>query len=420
MSFLDNTLRIPKFGGKIYYVSQSTGNDSYDGLVPERAFATIGQALSTMVSGDATVIRAGVYTETGLDLNCDSCELWFEIGAILRPATGTALTISGNYCRVICREGALLVDPAGAGTTAVLVTGNFAYLSEIRAKCDSVAAIGYDLQGDGADIRNCRCSNPTTAAFKVQGDLVILEGCCLGGDTGENAIGIWITNSCDKARVRECSTQGFTTAGFQIDAGCTNAAICGGMSGGGDGKFINNATTGNCIFSDLHYQGDSGDYNSPIVKVVTFTATGGQDGDGLHYRLFKVSGTVRMVDIGASVTTLLPATSTVPNLELTSANATIEMTDDTGGPDISGAVVGALLIRLDVAAEPLYFANPDSTPAVAENTSKFTDRNVIEIVEDDNADTYVTLRLTAALASGAMIWACRYDPLTPDGFMEPA
>lgn len=420
MSRIDFTNHVPKFGGNIWYIDKNNGADTNNGKQPTTAFETIGAGITAMSDGDALNIKAGVYTETGIDLSNNNAEMWFEIGAILRPATGTALTVSGDFCRVTCREGALLVDPAGANTCGVCVTGNFAYMAEIRARCDSVADLGFDLQGDGADLRNCRCSNPLIAAFKIQGDTVKLEDCCIGGAVADSSIGYWITNSSDKVRLRNCSSQGCSAAGFQVDNGCTNAAICGGMSSGGDGKFINNATVDNCIFSDLHYQGNSTSYNSPIVKLINFTATGGVDGDGLHYRLYKLTGITRMIDIGGEVLTVLPATSTVPNLELTSTNATIELTDDAGGPDISAAVEGALLIRLDVSADPLSYSNPDGTPVVAENTSRFTDRNVVEIIEDDAADTYVTLRLTNALASGAMIWACRYDPISVDGFLEPA
>ena len=428
MAYIDNTRHIPKFGGDIWYVSKTNGSDSNNGKTPDKAFETIGQAITSASAGDGIVIMAGTYTETGIDVNKNSLELWFEIGSILAPATGTCLTVSGNFCRVTCREGALRINADAAGQTGVLVTGNFCYLAEIRVACASTGAIGFDIgsadgdstDGSGADLRRCRCSAPTTAAFKIQADKVKLEDCCTGGDTAQSTIGFWITNSCDKARIKYCGSQGHSTAGFQIDVGCTSAVVEGCYSGGGDGKFLNSAFATNCMFSNFHFQGDDGDYNSPISKLVTFTATGGQDGDGLHYRLFKLTGTVRLIDIGAVVSTVLPATSTNPNLELTSTNATVDITDAAGAPDIASAVVGAILVRLDVSTEPLSLGNPDNTPTVTENTSKFTDRNVVEISKDDAADTYITLRLTTALASGAMVWACRYEPLTADGFLEPA
>jgi hypothetical protein len=113
-----NSTNLPQFGGNIWYVDGVGGNDSNSGEVPGDAFLTIGKGITEMASGDALNIRAGTYTETGLDLNKNACELWFEIGAILDPATGTALTISAHYCRVTCPGGALRVTP-GTDETGV-------------------------------------------------------------------------------------------------------------------------------------------------------------------------------------------------------------------------------------------------------------------------------------------------------------
>ena len=236
------TDNLPKFGGDIYYVAQSQGNDSYSGKTPNQPFATIGAGIDAMSSGDALVIRAGTYAENVV-LDCNSCELWFEIGAIIQPTSGTALTISGNYCRVICRDGALLVDPNGANTTGVLISGNFCYMAEVRVKCDSVADIGFDITGDGADLRYCRCSNPLVVAYKIQGDKIKLEDCCTGGTVADTSIGYWATNNCDKLRLVRCGSQGNATAGFQVDSGCTNGVISDCHSGGGDGERIDNGTT---------------------------------------------------------------------------------------------------------------------------------------------------------------------------------
>ena len=104
MSYLDKTQNIAKFGGTIWYVSKVYGADTNDGLSPDKAFETIGKALDEMASGDAVTVMAGTYTETGLDLGSagtkDGIEMWFEIGAILAPASGTGLTVSGDFCRV--------------------------------------------------------------------------------------------------------------------------------------------------------------------------------------------------------------------------------------------------------------------------------------------------------------------------------
>jgi len=241
MSYLDRTKKIPKFTGNLYYVSLANGDDSNDGLSPETELKTIGAAIAKLASGDAIVVGAGNYTETGLDLNVLDCEIWFEIGARLSPTSGTALIVSGNFCRVTCREGALQVNTA-SGEAGVVVTGNFVYLDEIRVACNSVGTLGFDLQGDGVDARRCRSSSPTVAAFKIQGDKIKIEDCCTGGDVANNTIGIWITNSCDKARANNCGTQGHAAACVQIDDGCTNVVIRDGTGGGGDGHFIDNGT----------------------------------------------------------------------------------------------------------------------------------------------------------------------------------
>ena len=36
-----------------------------------------------------------------------------------------------------------------------------------------------------------------------------------------------MTNSCDKFRIKNCSSQGNATASFQVDTGCTNGVIYG-------------------------------------------------------------------------------------------------------------------------------------------------------------------------------------------------
>jgi len=240
MTYLpDTTKHIPKFGSEIWYVNNSATDDTGPGTDPDTAFKTIGAGLTAASAGDAIVITAGTYTETGLDVDKNNIELWFEIGAIIAPASGTALTISADYCRVICREGALSITPA-AGETGVEISGIFCYLAEIRVACSSSALIGFDITGNGADLRRCRCSAPLTAAFKIQGNKIKLEDCCTGGESGDSSIGYWITNSCDKTRLINCGSQGHETSGYQVDSGCTNVVASNCHSGGGDGDRIDN------------------------------------------------------------------------------------------------------------------------------------------------------------------------------------
>jgi len=240
MSYFDHTTRIKKFGGVLWYVNAAV-TASGDGTKPETAFKTIGEAITACSSGDGITIMAGTYTEVGIDLNESGVELWFEIGAILDPASGTGLTVSGNYCWVGCHNGSLLITPA-ANETGIESTGNFNYFQDIRISCSSTADIGYDITGNGNDLRLCRCASPLIAAFKIQGDNTSLRDCCTGGEIADISIGFWATNSCDKTRLRNCGSQGHATAGYQVDAGCTNSVIGNCSSGGGDGARIDNGT----------------------------------------------------------------------------------------------------------------------------------------------------------------------------------
>ncbi len=237
-----NIGHIPQFGGTIYYIDGTNGSDSNSGLEPTSAFATIGKGLTEASSGDALNIRQGTYTETGLDVGSggtkDGIELWIEIGVIIAPASGVALTISGDFCKVWSPGGSLRVDPTAA--TGVLVSGNFNYLHDVRVRANSSGTLGYDVTGTGCVLDNCRCADPTVAAFKIQGSKTKLSDCCTGGNT--TSIGFWITNSCTKFRARVSGSQGHQTAGWQVDSGVEDAVIFSCYSGGGDGRVIDNGT----------------------------------------------------------------------------------------------------------------------------------------------------------------------------------
>ncbi len=398
----------PKYGGNIWYVDGINGNDANSGKEPEASFATIGAAISACSAGDKIIVHRATYTETGLDLNKDGVEMWFKLGAILQPPSGDALVISGSFCRVICENGALLVDPAGSGVTGVRVTGNFCYLAEIRVKCDSVAAIGFDIQGSGSSLRRCRCAAPTTAAFKIQGSRIRLETCCTGGNAGLNSKGFWMTNSCDKIRLNGCGSQGHEGGGYYVDSGCTNGAIENCYSGGGDGKWVDVDNT--FVWSDFSYEREK-------YSVSTFTATGGVGGRGTNYNIFQIYGAVRIINLYGHVRTAMPNTNSTVKLDLYSTNGSVEITD--AGPQLRNAVVGTILARLGPANDPLVMAQPNSTPALAENTTFNSPQVPVILVEDDSADTYVQVVLSAALASGSIHWHIEWEPLTSDGFIIP-
>jgi len=400
---LGATSQVPRSAGALWYVDGTNGADTNAGNDPSAALATIGAGIALLSAGDTLVVRAATYTETGLDLDVAGTQILFQHGVILDPATGAALTISGAYCLVQCPGGALKVTPA-ANQSGVVITGAFAYVHNTRVACGSAADLGFDIVGSGSVLTDCRCADPLVAAFKIQGDKVKLEDCCTGGEVADTSIGFWATNSCDKLRLRECSSQGHATAGYQIDAGCTNGMVKDCASGGGDGRWID--VDHSAVWSGFTY-------DSEVHKVVTFA------GAPTTYNLFKVTGAVRIQDIFGTVETVIPNTACVVHLEAYSSNGTADITD-APGTDIDQAVAGAELVRNGAAAVALGLADPSSGPAVVESASFRSPETAIDVAADPGAVTYVRMVLGAALASGAIDWHCRWIPLSDDGFLEPA
>jgi hypothetical protein len=238
---------IPQDSGKIYYVDASQLDNSGDGLTPDTAKKTIGAGIGLLSTGEHLQIKAGTYTETGLDLNVSSCTMTFEPGVQLSPASGTCLVVSGSFCLLNCPDHSIKINPA-ANQTGVVVSGNFNYIRDIRVDAGSSANIGFDLTGSGGVLNNCRCANPLIAAFKIQNKFK-LEDCCTGGTPADTSIGYWVTNNASKVRVDNCGSQGNATAGYQVDAGCTNVVVRNCSTGGGDGRKIDNGT--NTVFANF-------------------------------------------------------------------------------------------------------------------------------------------------------------------------
>jgi len=402
--------RVPMFVGDIWYVDSGMAA-SGDGSTPHEAMQTISEAVAAASAGDAITVKAGTYTEEGLNMNLNSLELWPEIGVILDPANGTALTISGNFCKVWCPGGLMFITP-GANDTGVQITGKSCYVSDVRVKCASVADIGFHVgsaadntDGDGSVLTNCRSSSPLIAAFKIQANMVKLEDCCTGGETGDSSIGFWMTpdasGNIDKTRLKNCGSQGHETSGFQVDTGCTNGVIEGCYSGGGDGKW----SDADDAFVWAHFA-----YDDIVYATTTFNG-------GTTYNMFQVTGAVRISNIYGHVETPIPNVASNLHLELYSTGGAPDITLGPG-TNIQAAVVGALLVRNAGSTVAIDLANPSATPAIAEHLlSKII---AIDIVEDNTNLTYIRAVLSAAQASGAIHWHCHWEPLTDDGFLESA
>jgi hypothetical protein len=396
------SLRSP---GTVYYVDGTNGASGNSGTAPNQAKDTITNGIALMSAGDTLIVAAGTYAED-VEIDVNQTTFIFHHGVVIAgQSADQALLISASYVRMYCEHGSLRVNPI-ATKTGVKLTGDWCYLNDIRVPCNSSANTGFDVD-DGADghvLTNCRCSAPLVAAFKCQGDKCKFHDCCTGGNTGDSSIGFWFTGTSDKARVRECGSQGHESGGFVVDATCTNGVIESCYSGGGDGKWSD--PNHNFVWSHFAYE---------RYKVANITLDG-----STTYNLYTVTGAVKIMNVSMIVTGAIANTSSDINLELVSTNGSDDITAS-GGPNIQADVVGTVYSRVSGSGDELAKFEPDNTPGVIENAS-FRDPHVpIILVEDDAATTYIQLVLSDAVASGNIRAEIEWEPVhffSSDGFVE--
>lgn len=398
-TILINLIKTAQSVGALYYVDGVGGDDTNDGLSSVSAKLTIGAAILACSAGDIIIIGAGTYNED-VDVNKNSVELWFEIGAIINAQVGAGLTVSGNYCKVITPDGTLRVNPVALGTGVVL-SGNWAYAWNIRVPCGSSANLGYDTTGSGCVLTDCRASDPLVAAHKIQGDKIKIEKSCTGGTPANTSIGFWVTNNADKIRFRNCASQGHASGGFVVDPGCTNGEAISCVSGGGDGPKLD---PDHAFVWDLRI-------DEEVTKDITFA------GAPTTYNIYEVTGTVRVSDIYGIVETPIENIASTLYLQLFSAGGTADITD-APGTNIQAAVVGSALIRNEDSTNNIALASA-ATPAIVESTNYKDPTVPIVLIADADQTTYIRLVISAALASGAIHWHCHYEPLSDGAYVRP-
>ena len=407
---------IPKFGGELWFVKTS-GSDTNDGKSPDDAFETIGAAITACSAGDAITVMAGVYTETGLDLNKNNVELWCEIGTVI-DGTGTCLTVSGDNCKINRECDYLIVTPV-SGQVGVSVTGDNCVFNNVKSNGTS-SGNGWNLAGGGANLINCRASGigAGNKAFYVTEKGCKLIDCGTAGSTTSygyyfDGIGVSFANGI----LDGCTSRGHQSGGFYITTGVSHITLLGCSSGASDGKWrdIDNAnvwsdfTFDNILYKKIDFDGNTGDMYQGNVA------------DGTHYNLFKVTGTVKIFNIFAHVEEIMPAIASVVNLELESDNNSVDITAAAGAPDLDGLVVGAVLERIGAVEDPLLLAEPDNACVVIENADYKAPSVPIILVKDNSADTYIQMVCAAAMnggGTGKIHWHVEWAPITDDGFID--
>ncbi len=376
---------VPKFTGDIWFVDDGV-SASGDGTQPDTAFKTIGEAITAMSDGDAITIKAGTYTETGLDLSNDAAEMWFEVGVVIDPASGTALTISGDYCRL---RGNHKITP-GAGETALAVSGAECIVNGCKILN---GAIGMLLTGQGVVVNDCAVGFPTTTAYDIQAVQGRLYRCKTVGNAATT--GYKINGGVDTGVLENCTSSGHTTAGFSIATGSQDWTVFNCSSGGGDGKRAD-ADSAN-VWSNYSYA-------DHLYHTTTFAGAG-----PTTENLYRVYGSVSIKRIYADVDTVLSADIGATKIE--TDDGTVQR-DITTAFDISSAPVGSFIGKTGAVGAALDYDSSASATLIdwiADLSSGFT-------MNAKNATaSYIRVNYAGVGTSGVLQWHCQWAPLTENG-----
>jgi parallel beta-helix repeat protein len=147
-----------------FYVRANAGDDGNDGMAPDRAFRTIGAALSHLTDGDTVIVGPGLYQE-----------------AITDPVSG----IAAQPVTLIADTGGLMTgDPPGpaivdATNATVVVNGNQVHLPALRVTAAKYIIVdGFTLRHGG------------TAGVQVRGSSsqITVRDCEISENSGDGVL----------------------------------------------------------------------------------------------------------------------------------------------------------------------------------------------------------------------------------------
>jgi hypothetical protein len=394
-SVAEVNLNVPQFVGDIYYVDAGQADDTGVGTSPGTAKQTIGAAITACAAGDAITIKAGTYTEIGLDVNKNAVELWFEIGVLIDPATGTSLTLSGNSCRI---TGMSKVTPA-AGQIGLLVSGTECHIEHMKV---STGGTGYKLTGAGTMLVDCASGNQTSIAYDIQAGQARLTNCKTVGVGA--TYGYYINSGADTGVIDNCTSVGHTAAGYYIDTLSQDWTIFNCSSGAGDGKWVDVDTAN--VWSNFSY-------DDIVYATATFTGAGAGS-----INLFRVYGSVLITGFSGEIDTVLAADVGTLYVELYDGTNTIDVTDSPG-PDVSSVPTHSYLHKIDDASVQIAVQDSTQVRLYEDATKDGRDPN-FQITAKEGAATYVRITYSGTGTTGAIHWHIKWEPLDEDGFVDVA
>ena len=221
------------FTGEVLYIDGTDGTDGNSGDTPDEALATIGAGIIAGTAGSMLVVRAGTYSENGLDMSKAGMELHGELGASISTASGDqSLLVSAANCRV---NGFLI---SGSGRAGVKVTAAGCHIFETTINAG--ATIGFDIDSSDCWLDRCQVALPTASGFDFGGGAMKVNGCFTIGNT--TTIGFRVSAG-NLGYLKDCSSNGHETAGYQVDSGVNDVMIIQCASGPDDGSAVDNGTS---------------------------------------------------------------------------------------------------------------------------------------------------------------------------------
>lgn len=379
--------------GNIYYVAVD-GNDSNDGKSPSSQLLTIGAAIAKLDTGDIVIIKSGIYTETGLDLNVPSCILLFERGSIIDPANGTALTISAKSCQV---TGIYKITPA-AGQIGMLVSGD-----ECRIENAFIVegGTGISITGIGAVLNECAIGLQTSVSYDITASRVRLTDCSTVGSGA--TYGYKINGGSDTGVLRECTSTSHTTSGFYIDTGSQDWTMLNCSSGAGDGARIDidNAN----VWSNYSYADE-------VFKEIDMT-------DATQaFGLFEITGTIEIEFLFGHV-------EEATNPELGNCLFRVYGSDGatttnlTTATDCENLPIGSFIGKIEKTSSALNVSS-SASPFVIEATNYKSPRINTIIGSDNTGTTSIQFYSDDAAGNkdGIIHFHCKWKPVSDDGYLK--
>jgi len=393
--------RIDQTTGDIYYVNQSVGDDENTGKSTYVPFKTIGAAIAQLAEGDCIKLAAGTYTESGLELAIDGCDIHCDLGSVINPASGTGILLSGDYC---CLCGPVTVMPS-ADEIGVNITGTGCYLGDTIVLGDA-SSTGILAAGAVLDLFNCKVAGIKAGGrgIDIKGTKITAKECGVAGDNA--SYGIYVNNASTFGVLDRCFTIGCGLGGYHLASGVSGWTVKDCNSGIGDGKSRD---------IDLANEWSNFTFHNVATSLASIDASN----ETKSYNVAQIYGSVKLSKVHIQILVALSSNITDFYLDIWDGSTSTPISKVTT-LDLSNAPAGSLITR-NAASDEILDYQSGANGFISENAAwKEPQTEVIVGQKGDGTPTYLrmTYSTTDTPSSGTFRGYLKWSPVTDDGFLE--